>query len=160
MQETQVQSLGQEDPPENRMATHSSILAWEIPWTEKPGGLQFMGWQRIRHDWATKHIHTHTHTHTHRVIWDFPEASGEESACQCRRLNRCGFSPLVGKIPWRRKWQPSPVFLPGEPHGQRCMVGYSPWGHKELDTTEHVWMLTYKNLQFPVLDLEINNQIK
>ena len=64
MQETQVQSLGQEDPPENRMATHSSILAWEIPWTEKPGGLQFMGWQRIRHDWATKHTHTHTHTHS------------------------------------------------------------------------------------------------
>ena len=44
-QETQVQSLGQEDPPEKGMATHSSILAWEIPWTEEPGGLQSMGFQ-------------------------------------------------------------------------------------------------------------------
>ena len=46
MQETQVQSLGQEDPLEKEMATHSSILAWEIPWTEEPGGLQSMGWQK------------------------------------------------------------------------------------------------------------------
>ena len=52
MQETQVLSLGQEDPLEKVMATHSSILAWEIPWTGKPGGLHFMGSQRVRHDWA------------------------------------------------------------------------------------------------------------
>ena len=44
----------------------------------------------------------------------------------------------MGKIPWRRKWQPTPVFLPGEFHGQRSLAGYSPWGHKELDTTEQV----------------------
>ena len=50
MQEMQVQSLGQEDPLEKAMATHSSILAWEIPWTEKPGGLQSIGSQRVRHD--------------------------------------------------------------------------------------------------------------
>ena len=49
MQETQVQSMGQDDPPENGMATHSSI-AWRIPWTEEPGGLQSMGLQRVRHD--------------------------------------------------------------------------------------------------------------
>ena len=54
MQDTQVQSLGQEDPLEKEMATHSSILAWEIPWTEEPGGLQFLGMQRVRHDLATK----------------------------------------------------------------------------------------------------------
>ena len=48
MKETQVQSLGQEDPLEKEMATHSSILAWEIPWTEEPGGLQSIGLQRIR----------------------------------------------------------------------------------------------------------------
>ena len=48
--ETQVQSLGQEDPLEKGMATHSSILGWEIPWTEEPGGLQPMGSQRVRHD--------------------------------------------------------------------------------------------------------------
>ena len=53
MQETQVRSLGQEDPLEKEMATHSSILAWRIPWTEEAGGLQSMGSQRVRHDWAT-----------------------------------------------------------------------------------------------------------
>ena len=49
-QEMQVQSLGQEDPLEKEMATHSRILAWEISWTEEPGGLQFMGLQRVGHD--------------------------------------------------------------------------------------------------------------
>ena len=57
MQETQVQSVGWEDPLEKGMATHSSILAWAIPWTEEPGGLQSMGSQRVRHDRATN-IHT------------------------------------------------------------------------------------------------------
>ena len=56
MQETQVQSLGWEDALEKEMAPHSSILAWKIPWTEEPGGLQPMGSQRVRHDSA----HTHT----------------------------------------------------------------------------------------------------
>ena len=50
VQEMWVQSLGWEDPLENRMATHSSILAWSIPWTEEPGGLQSMGSQRVGHD--------------------------------------------------------------------------------------------------------------
>ena len=53
MQETRVQSLGQEDPLEKEMATHSSTLAWKIPWTEDPGRLQSMGLQRVGHDWAT-----------------------------------------------------------------------------------------------------------
>ena len=50
MRETQVRSLGQEDPLEKEMATHSRILAWRIPWTEEPGGLQAMGLQRVGHD--------------------------------------------------------------------------------------------------------------
>ena len=49
----------------------------------------------------------------------------KEPACQCRRYKRWGFDPWVRKIPWRRAWQPSPVFLPGESHGQRSLVGYS-----------------------------------
>ena len=52
---------------------------------------------------------------------------------QCRRPR---FDPWVRKIPWRRKWQPTPVFLPGKSHGQRSMVGYSLWDHKESDMTE------------------------
>ena len=55
MRETWIQSLGWEDPLEKEMATHSSILAWEIPWTEEPGGLQSMGWQTAGHNLATKH---------------------------------------------------------------------------------------------------------
>ena len=46
------------------------------------------------------------------------------------------FDPWVGKIPWRRAWQPTPLFLPGEPHRQRCLAGSGPQGHTELDTTE------------------------
>ena len=53
MREAGVQSLGQEDPLEKEMATHSSILAWKIPWTEEPGRLQSMGSQRVGHDWVT-----------------------------------------------------------------------------------------------------------
>ena len=71
MQETleiRALSLNREDPLEESRATHSSILAWKIPWTEESGGLQSMGLQRVRHDWA----HTHTHTHTHTECLDQP----------------------------------------------------------------------------------------
>ena len=54
----------------------------------------------------------------------------KESACQCRRHSSCGFRPWVRKIPWRRKWQTTPVFLAVKSHGQRGLVGYSPWGKK------------------------------
>ena len=49
--------------------------------------------------------------------------------------------PGLGKSPWRRKWQPTPVFVPRESNGQRSLVGYSPWGYKESDTTEHLTLL-------------------
>ena len=52
------------------------------------------------------------------------------------------FSPWVGKIPWSRKWQPTPVFLPGKFHGQKSLAGYSPWGRRESDTTEHACTLS------------------
>ena len=55
--------------------------------------------------------------------------SGKESTCQCRRP---GFCLWVGQIPWRRKWQPTPVFLPGKSHGQRSQMGCSPWGRKRV----------------------------
>ena len=68
----------------------------------------------------------------------------KESTCQCRRFKRLHFDPWVGKIPWRRKWQPTPVFLPGESHGQRSMMGYSPWCRKESDMTD--WACTIPSL--------------
>ena len=61
MRKTQVQSLGWEDPLEKEMETHSSILAWRIPWTEEPGGLQSRGSQRVGHDLVTN-------THTHQLV--------------------------------------------------------------------------------------------
>ena len=61
--------------------------------------------------------------------------NSKESACQCRRHE---FNPWVGNIPWRRKWQPIPVFLPGEFNEQRSLVSYSPWGCKESDMTEQL----------------------
>ena len=64
--------------------------------------------------------------------------SGKESACQYRRP---WFDPWVGKIPWRRAWQPTALFLSGESHGQRSLVDYSPWGRKESDMTEHTLAL-------------------
>ena len=67
-------------------------------------------------------------------------ASGKESACQFRRLKRRRFNAWVGMILWRRKWQPTPVFLPAVSYGQRSLVGYSPQGHKELDMTERLSM--------------------
>ena len=91
MQETRVRSLGREDPLEKEMATYSSTLAWRIPWTEEPCGLQ---------------------------------STGARSWTHLKQLN------------WRRKWQPTPVFLPGESHGWRSLVGCSPWGHPESDMTE------------------------
>ena len=66
--------------------------------------------------------------------WQLPWWLRRLSIClQCRRP---WFNPWVGKIFWRRKWQPTPVLLPGKSHGRRSMVGYSPWGRKESDTTE------------------------
>ena len=53
------------------------------------------------------------------------DASGKEHTCQCRRHKKCGFSPWIGKIPWRRAWQLTPVFLPGDSHGQRSLAGPS-----------------------------------
>ena len=71
-----------------------------------------------------------------RMLWDVPRGiSGKEPACHYRRCKRLGFDPWVGKISWRRAWRPTPVFLPGEAHGQ-TEPGYSPGGRKELDTTE------------------------
>ena len=86
---------------EKATATHSSTLAWKIPWMEEPGRLQSMGSLRVRHDWATS-------------LW------------------------LFTFMHWRKKWQPTPVFLPGESHGQKSLVGCSPWGHKMSNTTKRL----------------------
>ena len=84
---------------EKAMASHSSTLAWKIPWTEKPGGLQSMGSHRVRYNWSTS-LSLFTFMH------------------------------------WRSKWQPIPVFLTGESQGWWSLVGCHLWGSTESDKTE------------------------
>ena len=174
MQETWVWSLGREAPLEKEMATHSSTLAWRIPWTEEPCRLQSVGSQRVGHDWATslpstsflpyklcKYLEIIMYLSTgHLVlllvsIWakeyalnpvknlsefkvDFSllKANLFGSAVVKNPPANAGDARDMGKLPWRRRWQPTPVFLPGKSHGQRSLVGYSPWVCKEADTTE------------------------
>ena len=79
MRETRVRSLGQEVPLEKEMATHSSILAWKIPWMEEPGRLQSMGLQRVGHNWATSlhfTLYIYTYTHTHYILLSFHPLMG------------------------------------------------------------------------------------
>ena len=99
MQEPWVRSLSREDPLEEGIATHSSTLAWKIPWMEEPGRLQSMELLRGGHDWTTS-LSFFTFMH------------------------------------WRRKWQPTPVFLPGESQGRGSLVGCLLWSRTESDTTE------------------------
>ena len=122
MQETWVRSLGWKDLLQKEMTIHSSILAWRIPWTEEPGRLQSMGLQESN---TTERLSTLSPGN----------ASDQDPTYQDRRCKRGGFHPRAEKIPWRRTQQLIPVFLPGEFHGQRSLVRYSPWGRKELDTT-------------------------
>ena len=78
--------------------------------------------------------------HKLSVIMSFPGgASSKESTCQCRRCKRLEFDPWVGKIPWRRKWHPTPVFLHGKSPEQRRLAGYGPWGCK--GTRVSIWLL-------------------
>ena len=78
-------------------------------------------------------------------------ASGKEPTRQCRRHKRPGFDTWVGKIPWRRAWQPTPVFLPGESYGQRSLAGYSPCGCRESDTTEWHSMHTHTHMRVSLM---------
>ena len=84
---------------EKAMTTHTSTLAWKIPWTEEPGRPQSMEFQRIGHDWVTS-------------------------------------VSLFTLIHWRKKWYPTPVFLPGESQEWGGLVGYCLWDSMELDKTE------------------------
>jgi len=80
------------------------------------------------------------------------DTGGKEHACQGRRHKRHWFNPWIRKVLWRREWQPTPVFLPGEFYGQKSLVVYSPWGCKESDVTEvtHACINThtYRDLKY------------
>ena len=96
MQETWVQSLGPEDPLKKEMATHSSILAWRIPWTEEPGGLQSTGSQRVGHDWATEDTQPSVSGIFRNSREDFPDGPVVKTAhFSCRGPM---FDPWSGKL--------------------------------------------------------------
>ena len=87
-------------------------------------------------------------------------AGGKEPACQCRKCKRHGFDLWFRKILWRRAWLPTPVFLPGESHGQRSLVGYSPWGHKELDTTERLGPAQHSTLSMNSNQVKSSDEVR
>ena len=120
MQENQVRSLGSKYLLEKGMATHCGILAWRIPWTEEPGGLQSMGWERVSH---TETLHFHF-----QKFWAAC-AQNSELHMQCRRPE---LDSWVRKNPWRREWLPTAIFFSEEFHG--TLEGCSPWGGKDSDT--------------------------
>ena len=85
------------------------------------------------------------------TIMDFP--GGSEGKSICLQYGRPGFDPWVRKIPCRRKWQPTPVLLPGKSHGQRSLVGYSPWGHKETRLSDFTFTFSTNEvatIPFPI----------
>ena len=94
----------------------------------------------------------------HSCNTGFPD--GSDSKESASSAGDPGFDPWVGKIPWRRKWQPTPVFLPGEAHWQRSLVGYSPWGLKESDRTERLTLLLYHPYSTFVNNLAKSNETR
>ena len=103
------------------LGTCSKCKMWDLTWPTE--------WEILRG--GSQNYMTTT------IIRGFPGGtSGKEPTCQHKRCKRLGFDPWVGKIRWRRAWQPTPVFLPGESHGQRSLAGYSPWGLRESDATK------------------------
>ena len=138
MWETWVRSLGW-DLLEKEMATHSSTLAWKIPWTEKPGRLQSMGSQRVGHDWVTslsyRKLYIVQKLHTHIYIYiSFCAGSVLKNLRICLPTRKHALDPWgQGKIAWRRKWEPALDSLHWKSHGQSSLVGYSTGGCKELN---------------------------
>ena len=121
---------------------HNCVRFFETPWTAAPQAPPSIGFSRQEY-WSGGPLPSPWKytilclIRSYSELWGFPGGSdGKESTFQCRRLR---LDPWVWKIPWRREWQPTPVFLPGESHGQRSLVGYSPWGAKESEWLINTW---------------------
>ena len=135
------------------MESCAKFLSWEVSGCHSSELLYLQCFLRL----FVIHLWRVTFSSENLVISTFePNFSSRNSAgrsvvkklpANARRYKRGGFDPCVGKIPWRNKWQRTPVFLPGESPGQRGLADYSPWGRKESDTTERL------SFQFVVLPI-------
>ena len=120
---------------------HRQLDGHGFGWT--PGVGDGQGSLAYCNSWGRKESDT-----TERLNWtELKWLSCKEPACQCRRHR---FDPWIWKTPWRRKWQPTPVFLPGESQGQSSLADYSPWSHKESDTNERLSMNTARKSTWKV----------
>ena len=117
-----------------------STLVWKIPWMEEPGRLQFMGSQRVGHNWATSLSAFFIVQFSHPYMTTGKTFGGGFGLIQ---QVIAMWETWVRSLGWRRKWQPTPVLLPGKSHGHRSLVGYSSWGHKESDMTKRPHFLSF-----------------
>ena len=153
MQETWVRSLGWEDPLEEGMATHSGILAWRIPWIEKPGGLQAIRSQRVRHNWSDWHTHTCMHAHIRRTMF---KTKRNVSYMQAWNL-KCSVSEMFsGKspVPWRApinqrfsKDESLRVYT-------ESLLNSKPWSHPWLYFYDEALMITGLSSLIPGTQLQ------
>ena len=142
MWETQVRSLGQEDPLEKEMVTHSSILAWRIPWMEKPGRLQTMGSQRVGHDWATS------------LSLSFTMNMGVHVSFWASLVAQLVKNPPAMWKTWVRSLGQKDPLEKGKATHSSILAWRIPWtprgprGHRELGMTERLKLLYLFKLQF------------
>ena len=157
MQETWDWFLGWEDPLEVAMATHS-YSCLENPMDKGAWQATFKGSRRVRHDWGANPFH---------LNYQWTSLVVQTVKCLPTMLETW-VQALGGEdLLRRRKWQPNPVFLPGKSHRWRRLVGFSPWGCKESDTTEQLHFLTWLTyyscpafLLCPILNPQIWNYLK
>ena len=125
---------------EKAVAPHSSTLARKIPRMEEPGWLQSMGSHRVGHNWSDLAAEKEMAPHSSTVVWKIPwteDPGGLQSMGSLRVRHDWATSlSLFTFMHWRRKWQPTPVFLPRESQGRGSLVGRRLWGLTESDTTE------------------------
>ena len=147
-----VWALGWEDPLEEGMATHSSILAWRIPWIEKPGGLQAIRSQRVRHNWSDRHTNTHARTHRRTMF----KTKRNVSYMQARNLKSSVSEMFSGKspVPWRApinqrfsKDESLRVYT-------ESLLNSKPWSHPWLYFYDEALMITGLSSLIPGTQLQ------
>ena len=113
----------------------SGIFSFSLPYKSKWELFSMLHWKETQSGdlhWLSPTREQIKIKWIHSIDLGFPGGSAVKKKKICLQYRRCSFDPWIGKILWRRKWQPTPVFLPGKSHGQRSLGGYSPWGCKKV----------------------------